>query len=92
MRSLALYPSPRDKEHPKISQSKPPPKPPHQSSTPNSSRVPNSSPSPLGQTSGVKKNVGAQVHQRVPTFLGSAEDVTEVSSYIRYRLSPDMWI
>ena len=33
-----------------------------------------------------------KVHQRVPTFMGSADDVYELSSYMRYRLGPDMWI
>ena len=32
------------------------------------------------------------VHQRIPTFLGSADDVFDLSCYMRYRLGPDMWI
>ena len=32
------------------------------------------------------------VHQRIPTFLGSADDVYDLTCYMRYRLGPDMWI
>mmetsp|Transcript_5561 Transcript_5561/g.16410 ORF Transcript_5561/g.16410 Transcript_5561/m.16410 type:complete len:228 (-) Transcript_5561:231-914(-) len=33
-----------------------------------------------------------EVHQRVPTFLGSPDDVHSLGCYMQYRMSPDLWI